>query len=80
VTAAELAVERAVGQKRDFAIVWFKIRQDEIELRRPAMFRGARYNGKTWMWQLHRSEALRMGVKSRIAVNDQELLEEQVHP
>lgn len=79
-TTVELVVERVVIQKRDDPIVTFKIRQDEIELRRQAMSRGAKYDGRTHMWQLRRSEVLRMGLKSRIAVTDEELRQEQVHP
>ena len=79
-TTIELVVERVVIQKRDDPIVSFKIRQDELELRRLAMSRGAKYNGRTYMWQLRRSEVLRMGLKSRIAVTDQELGQQQVHP
>lgn len=79
-TTVELVVERVVIQKRDDPIVSFKIRQDELDLRRLVMSRGARYNGRTYMWQLRRSEVLRMGLKSRIAVTEQERLQEQVHP
>lgn len=79
-TTVELVVERVVIQKRDDPIVSFKIRQDEIELRRQAMSRGAKYDGRTYMWQLRRSEVLRMGLKTRIAVTDEELRQEQVHP
>ena len=79
-TTVELIVERAVIQKRDDPLVSFKIKQGELELRSLAMSRGATYNGRTFMWQLRRSEVLRMGLKNRIAVTDQELLQEQVHP
>ncbi len=79
-TTVELVVERAVIQKRDDPIVSFKIRQDELELRRQAMLRGARYDGKNYMWKLRRSEVLRMGLKSRIAVTHDELRQEHVHP
>jgi hypothetical protein len=79
-TTVELVVERAVIQKRDDPIVSFKIRQDELELRRQAMSRGARYDGKHFMWKLARSEVLRMGLKHRIAVTHDELYQEQVHP
>lgn len=79
-TTVEVVVERAVIQKRDDPIVSFKIKQEELELRRLAMARGAKYNGKTYMWQMRRSEVLRMGLKSRIAVTEQELRQEQVHP
>jgi hypothetical protein len=77
-TTVELIVERAVIQKRADPIVSFKIKQDELELRRLAMSRGATYNGRTQMWKLRRSEVLRMGLKNRIAVTDQELRQEHV--
>ena len=79
-TTVELVVERAVIQRRDDPIVSFKIRQDELELRRQAMIRGAKYDGKNYMWKLRRSEVLRMGLKSRIAVTHDELRQEHVHP
>jgi hypothetical protein len=79
-TTVELVVERSVIQKRDDPIVSFKIRQDELDLRRQAMARGAKYDGKNYMWKLVRSEVLRMGLKSRIAVTSAELDQEQVHP
>ena len=80
VTTVELIVERAVIQKRDDPIVMFKIKQEELELRRLAMARGAKYDGRNYMWRLCRSEVLRMGLKSRIAVTDQDLGQEQVRP
>ena len=79
-TTIELVVERVVIQKRQDPVVSFKIRQDEIELRRTAMAKGAKYDGKNYMWQLRRSEVLRMGLKSRIAVTSDELYQEHVHP
>lgn len=79
-TTVELIVERVVIQKRDDPIVSFKIKQDELDLRRLATARGAKYNGKSYMWQLRRSEVLRMGLKGRIAITDQEFYQEHVHP
>lgn len=79
-TTVELVIERTVIQKRDDPIVSFKIRQDELELRLQAMARGAKYDGKHYMWKLPRSEVLRMGLKSRIAVTHAELYQEHVHP
>lgn len=79
-TTVELVVERAVIQKRNDPMVWFKLKPDELALRQVAMSRGARYNGRTHMWQLPRSEVLRLGLKGRIAVTEQELQQEQVHP
>ena len=79
-TTVELVVERVVIQKRDDPIVSFKIRHDEMDLRRLAMSKGAKYDPKNFMWKLPRSEVLRMGLKSRIAVTLDELYQEQVHP
>ena len=78
-TTIELVVERVVIQKRDDPIVSFKIKPEEVELRRLAQSKGARYDGKTFMWKLARSEVLRMGLKTRIAVTADEFLQEQVH-
>ena len=75
-TTLELVVERTVIQKRDDPIVAFKIKQDEIELRRPAMTRGAKYDARTYLWKLQRSEVLRMGLKNRIVVSQEELYQE----
>lgn len=77
-TTVELVVERAVIQKREDPIVSFKIRKDELDLRREAKSRGAKYDPKTFMWRLPRSEVLRMGLKDRIAVTYTELYQEQV--
>jgi len=79
-TTIELIVERAVIQKRDDPVVVFKLKQDEIELRRLVMAKGAKYDGKTSMWKLRRSEVLRMGLRSRIAVTLDQLYQEQVPP
>ena len=79
-TTVELVVERVVIQKRDDPVVSFKLRQDELDLRHQAMAKGARYDGKNYMWKLRRSEVLRMGLKNRIAVTNDELRQEQVHP
>jgi hypothetical protein len=79
-TTIELVVERVVIQKRDDPIVSFKIKPEEIELRRTAQAKGAKYDGKIFMWKLPRSEVLRMGLKSRIAVSRNQLFQEQVHP
>jgi hypothetical protein len=79
-TTVELVVERVVIQKRDDPIVSFKIRHDELDLRRLAMSKGAKYDPKNFMWKLPRSEVLLMGLKSRIAVTLDALYQEQVHP
>jgi hypothetical protein len=79
-TTIELVVERVVIQKRDDPVVSFKIKQEEVELRRLVQTKGATYNGKTFMWQLARSEVLRLGLRSRIAVTVNQIYQEQVRP
>lgn len=79
-TTIELVIERAVIQKRLDPVVWFKIKAHEVALRQMVQAKGARFNGKTGMWQLPRSEVLRMGLRSRIAVKLHELYQEQEHP
>ena len=78
ITTIELVVERAVIQKHDDPIVSFKLKQDEVELRRLAMAKGAQYDGKRFMWKLRRSEVLRMGLRHRIAVTVDQIYQEQV--
>lgn len=78
-TTIELVVERTVIQKRDDPVVSFKLKRDEVELRRLAMSKGAKYDGKSFMWKLRRSEVLRMGLRNRIAVTVDQIYQEQVH-
>lgn len=79
-TTVELVIERTVIQKRDDPIVSFKIKQDELELRRKAMAKGAKYDGKNYLWKLPRSEVIRMGLRHRIAVTTEQLDQEHVLP
>jgi hypothetical protein len=79
-TTIELVVERAVIQKRDDPIVSFKIKPEEVDLRRLALTKGAKYDARNYMWRLARTEVLRMGLGSRIAVRADHFLQEQVHP
>lgn len=79
-TTVELIVDRVVIQKREDPIVSFKIKPEEIELRSLAQSKGAKYDGKNFMWKLARSEVLRMGLRSRIAVTVDQLYQEQVDP
>ena len=79
-TTVELIVDRVVIQKREDPIVSFKIKPEEIELRNLAQSKGAKYDGKNFMWKLARSEVLRMGLRSRIAVTVDQLYQEQVDP
>ena len=79
-TTVELVVERVMIQKRDDPIVSFKIKQEEVDLRRLAQSKGATYDGKSQMWNLVRSEVLRMCLRSRIAVTIDQLYQEHVDP
>lgn len=79
-TTVELVVERVMIQKRDDPIVSFKIKPEEVELRRLAQSKGATYDGKNQMWNLVRTEVLRMGLRSRIAVTIDQLYQEHVDP
>ena len=79
-TTVELIVERVLIQKRDDPIVSFKIKLEEVDLRRLAQSKGATYDGKNQMWNLARSEVLRMGPRSRIAVTIDQLHQEHVAP
>ena len=79
-TTVELVVERVMIQKRDDPIVSFKIKPEEVDLRRLAQSKGATYDGRNQMWNLVRSEVLRMGLRSRIAVTIDQLYQEHVDP
>ena len=79
-TTVGLVVERVMIQKRDDPIVSFKIKPEEVDLRRLAQSKGATYDGKNHMWNLVRSEVLRMGLRSRIAVTVDQLYQEHVDP
>lgn len=79
-TTVELVVERVMIQKRDDPIVSFKIKPEEVDLRRLAQSKGATYDARNQMWNLVRSEVLRMGLRSRIAVTIDQLYQEHVDP
>jgi hypothetical protein len=79
-TTVELVVDRTVIQKRDDPIVWFKIRQDELELRHQIMSRGARYDGSKYLWRLSRSEVIRLGLRARIVGIVGDPIKEHVRP
>ena len=77
-TTVELVVERVMIQKRDDPIVSFKIKAEEIDLRHLAQSKKATYDSRNQMWNLVRSEVLRMGLRSRIAVTIDQLYQEHV--
>ena len=79
-TTVELVVERVLIQKREDPTVSFKIKPEEVDLRRLAQSKGATYDGKNQMWNLVRAEVLRMGLRSRIAVTIDQLYQEHVDP
>jgi hypothetical protein len=82
ITTIELIVERAVIQKREDPVVSFKLKAEESELRQIVQAKGGKYDGKRHMWKLQRSEVIRLGLRSRIAVTVDQLYQEQeqVHP
>jgi hypothetical protein len=76
-TTVELIVERAIIQKRADPVVAFKIRHGETDLRGLAQAKGAKFDGRTKLWKLARSEVLRMGLRHRIAVPVEQIRQEQ---
>lgn len=78
-TTVELVVERAIIQKRADPVVAFKIRYGEGELLRLAQAKGAKFDARTKLWKLPRSEVLRMGLRHRIAVPLEQIMREQRH-
>ncbi|MBE0546871.1 MAG: hypothetical protein IH627_04255 [Rubrivivax sp.] len=79
-TAMELVVERSVIQKHEDPVVSFKVKREEFELRERVQAKGAKYDYKTHMWRLPRSEVIRMGLRNRIAVTFDQLYQEQNRP
>ena len=77
-TTVKLLVERAVIQKRDEAVAAFKIKPEELELRRLAQAKGASYDVKKFISKLARSQMLRMGRKARIAFRSMDFHQEHV--
>jgi hypothetical protein len=78
-TTVEVVVERAVIQCRSDPVVAFKLKPEEVDLRHLAMAKGARYDPRTSLWKLRRSEVIRMGLRRRIAVTTDELYQELFH-
>ncbi len=75
ITTIELVVERAVIQKRSDTVVAFKIKPEERDLQRRALALGARYDSTTKLWKLARREVLRLGLRHRIAMPMEEILQ-----
>lgn len=79
-TTVELLVDRVVIQKRDDPVVSFKVKPQELDLRRAVQDKGGQYDGSTRMWKLPRSEVIRLGLRTRIAVTLEQLYQEQGLP
>lgn len=77
-TTIELVVERAVIRKRSDDIVAFKIKDNEAQLRREALRRGASFDPRSRLWKLPRHEVISMGLFHRIAVSPDQLLREEM--
>ena len=77
-TTVELIVQGVMIQKRDDPIVVFKIKPGETDLQRLAQAKGATYDAKIHMWNLIRSEVIRMGLRNRIAVTIYQLYQEHM--
>ncbi|MBC7956689.1 MAG: hypothetical protein H7Y33_12570 [Cytophagales bacterium] len=75
-TTIELVVDRVKIQKRKDEVVLFKIKAVESDLQRIAKSKGAIYDGRVHMWKLRRSEVVRMGLRHRIAVSIDGLVQE----
>jgi hypothetical protein len=72
ITTIELEVERVEVQRRSNPLVSVKIYASEIQLTAMAKAKGARFNGKTRLWRMHQNDALVLGLKQRIARDDEQ--------
>lgn len=77
-TTIELIIERAVIRKRTDQVVSFKIKDNEVKLRREAARRGGWFDAQTGLWKLPRHEVLSLGLGHRIAVSPDQLLREEM--
>ncbi len=69
-TTIELVVERTAVEKRRDEVVAFKLHGWETQLQQLARSKGGRYDPRTRMWRMSRREVLRLGLRSRIATED----------
>jgi len=67
VTTIELEVDRVTIQRKANPVVAVKIYPTERELTALAKAKGARFNGKTRLWRMHRNDAYALGLGERIA-------------
>ena len=67
-TTVELEIERVPIQKKVNPVVAVKIYLSEKKLIARAKAKGARFNGKTRLWRMHRNDALALELADRIAL------------
>jgi hypothetical protein len=68
ITTIELEVDRVAVQRKANPVVAVKIYPTERRLTALAKAKGARFNGKTRLWRMHRNDAHALGLGARIAV------------
>jgi hypothetical protein len=67
ITTIELELERVTVQRKANPVVAVKIYPSEIKLIAMAKAKGARFNGKTRLWRMHKNDAQALGLSARIA-------------
>ena len=67
VTTVELEVDRVEVQRKDNPPVSAKIYPSEKQLIAKAKAKGAWFNAKTRLWQMHQNDAYALGLTNRIA-------------
>ena len=72
ITTVELEVDRAAVQHKSNPLVAVKIYPSEIRLIAMARAKGARFNGNTRLWKMHRNDAHALGLGKRIARPDEQ--------
>jgi hypothetical protein len=68
ITTVELEVDRVAVQRKANPVVAVKIYPSERKLTALAKAKGARFNGKTRLWRMHRNDAHALGLGERIAL------------
>ena len=68
ITTVELEVDRVAVQRKANPVVAVKIYPSERKLTALAKAKGARFNGKTRLWRMHRNDAYALGLGERIAL------------
>ena len=68
ITTVELEVDRVAVQRKANPVVAVKIYPSERKLTALTKAKGARFNGKTRLWRMHRNDAHALGLGERIAL------------